>query len=141
MSEANAAEISELIVDELGKSNMDENLMRITSGEEKLEDWRFYDSDVRFSDLRYEVTNQKEDVLQFYEFYPYYIDELWPAYQLIYARDHVTREALEKRKKRLDEQLTFREKMFGRKLSFEERDSENWFVKSGYPPDYFQAER
>lgn len=141
VTEANAAEISELIVDELGKSDMDENFMRVTSGEEKFEDWRFYDSDLRFTDLRHKVTNQKEDVLQFYEFYPYYVDELWPAYQLIYARDHVTREALEKHEKKLAEQFSLREKMFGKKLSFEERDSENWFVKNGYPPDYFQAEK
>ena len=120
---------------------MDEYFMRITSGDDKFEDWRFYDSDYRWTDLRHETTKNKQEVLEFYEYYPYYVDELWPAYQLIYARDHVTREALEKREKKLNEQLTFREKMFGKKLSYEERDSEGWFVKTGYPPDYFQAEQ
>ena len=140
VTEANAAEVSELIVDELGKSDMDEAFMRITSGEDKFEDWRFYDSDTRFNILRHEVTRKKKEVLELYEYYPYYVDELWPAYQLIFARDHVTREALEKREKKLEESLSFREKMFGKKLSFEEKDSDGWFVKTGYPPDYFQAE-
>jgi len=140
VTEESAPELSELIVDELSKSNMDEYFMNVTKYQEKFEDWRFHDSDERLNHLRWFVTKKKKDVLTHFDYYPYYVDELWPAYNLLFARNFVTSNALEDRDIKLYNQRSFKEKYFGRKKSFDEKDSEEWLIKTGYPPDYIQAD-
>lgn len=139
VTEQTAAELSELIVDELSQSDMDLNLMRVTSKEEKFEDWRDFDSDERWSKLRFDITKDKDEVLRYFEFYPYYVDELWPAYSLIFAKSFLVEKELSKRDKKFLAQASIREKIFGRKLSYDEKDSFGWLIKNDYYPDHIQA--
>lgn len=89
-----ASELSELVVDELSQSDMDEYYMNIAQNNEKFEDWRLFDSDERLNTLRFEVTKKKKEVLEKFEFFPYYVDELWPAHSLCFARGFVQENAV-----------------------------------------------
>ena len=132
LTEATAADLSELIVDEFSKSDMDEYLMRIASKQEKFDDWRFFDSDERLQDLRFDMTKYKLETRQSFEVYPYYVDELWPAHTLLFTRHYVTENALDIRDKKVYKNESIWRRMFGYRSSFVERDQEDWFVKNGF---------
>lgn len=139
VTEENATELSELIVDELSQSDMDEYFMSITCDDEKFGDWRFFDSDERLNKLRRTVTYNKYEVLQYFEVYPYYVDELYPAHSLLMARAFVTDRALRRRMDKIKAQRSLKQKIFGRKRPFDEIDQKSWLIKTGFPPDDIQA--
>jgi len=139
VTDATASELSEIVVDELSQSEMDEYYMNITANQEKFDDWRFLDSDERFQQLRMNLTRDKTEILRKFEYYPYYVDELWPAHSLLTARLYITDRELRKRRDELNKRRSWKEKIFEKKQTFDEKDMENWFVKTGYPPDHLQA--
>lgn len=140
VTEATAPELSELIVDDLSRSNMDEYFMRITSDDQKFDDWCMLDSDERYNNLRVELTRDKSDYLEPFDFFPYYVDELWPAHSLLFARNHVCERELTKRHRKLMAQKSFWRKLMGDKKTYDDVDTFEWFLKTGFFPDHvYQA--
>jgi len=138
--EKTAQELSEMIVDELGESDMDEYFIKVTSNDTKFEDWRHFDTDERWNDLRMWYTRDKTEALEAFEFYPYYVDELWPAHSLLWARHHVTYDWRSNKDYEFKKNRPFREKLWGRKETYDEKDSKNWYIKTGFGADHIQSE-